>query len=287
MEKKKNYSFIEGWVSIIMNILLFVIKYYAGIVTGSIALIADAWHTLSDSFSSLIVIFGAKFSLKPADEGHPYGHGRAELIASLIMGVMLSIVAFSFISDSVSRLMDKESVQYGEVAVIVTIVSVIVKEGLAQFAFWAAKQQSSQTLRADAWHHRSDAISSVVILAGIVLQDVFWGMDGILGILVGILIFYTSYEVLRDAIDPLMGKDIDGATKLKLEKICREIGGEKIMAHHYHLHEYGDHRELTFHIKLPNEMNLEDAHDVATRIEEKIKISLMIETTIHMEPREE
>lgn len=285
MNKNKNFSFIEGWVSIIGNTGLFVIKYWAGISTGSIALIADAWHTLSDSFSSIVLILGAKVSLKPADEGHPFGHGRAELISSLIMGILLSIVAFSFISEAVSKLINHETVVYGELAIIVTVISVVTKEGLAQFAFWASRRESSQALKADAWHHRSDAISSVVILAGIFLQDFFWGMDGVLGILVGIMIFYTSYEIVRDAIDPLLGKDLDGKTKKRLEKICSEIGGEGISAHHYHLHEYGDHRELTFHIKLPNNMKLEHAHEIATKIEIEIKSALSIEATIHMEPR--
>lgn len=283
--KQRNLSILAGWVSIVFNILLFGLKYWVGIMSGSIALIADAWHTLSDSFSSLVLIFGTKVSQKPADEGHPFGHGRAELITAIIIGVLLSIVAFSFLSSSISRLIDKTTVVYGETAILITVLSIVVKEALAQFALWAAKRENSPALRADAWHHRSDAISSVVILVGIFFQDVFWGVDGILGILVALLIFHTSYEILRDAIDPLMGKDIDRKTKRKIDKICLDIGGEDLLSHHYHLHEYGDHRELTFHIKLPNNMSLEKAHDIATRIEAEIKDNLYIEATIHMEPR--
>ncbi|GJQ61309.1 MAG: cobalt transporter [Melioribacteraceae bacterium] len=283
--KQRNLSILAGWVSILFNILLFGLKYWVGIMTGSIALIADAWHTLSDSFSSLVLIFGTKYSQKPPDEDHPFGHGRAELITAVIIGVLLSIVAFSFLSSSVSRLIDKTVIVYGETAILITVLSIVVKEGLAQFALWAAKRENSPALRADAWHHRSDAISSIVILVGIFFQDIFWGVDGILGILVSLLIFHTAYEILRDAIDPLMGKDIDRKTKRKIDKICRDIAGEGLASHHYHLHEYGDHRELTFHIKLPNNMSLEKAHDIATRIESEIKEHLFIEATIHMEPR--
>ena len=158
MKDINKYISREGWLSIIGNIFLFVLKYWAGIVTGSIALIADAWHTLSDSVSSVIVLIGGKISQKPADEEHPFGHGRAEHIAAIIIGVLLAIVAFDFIVSSIEKFGTHEKTVFGTIAWIVTIVSILVKEGMAQYAFWAAKKANSSILRADGWHHRTDAL---------------------------------------------------------------------------------------------------------------------------------
>ena len=275
----------EGWLSIIVNILLFGLKYWAGIVTGSIALMADAWHTLSDSVSSVIVLIGAKVSVKPADKNHPFGHGRAELIASIVIGVLLSIIALNFIQESVDKLRNHQKVIFGTIAIVVTIVSIIIKEGLAQFAFWAWKKTTSTILKADAWHHRSDAISSAIILIGIFTGKYFWWIDGVLGILVAILILYASYEIFRDAVNPLLGEVPDKNLLKKIHEICiRSTDTDIISAHHYHVHKYGDHTELTFHVKLPGKMNLNEAHDIASKIEATIKSELNIEATIHMEP---
>ena len=176
--KKNRLAYIEGWLSIFTNIILFGLKYWAGIVTGSVAIIADAWHTLSDSISSVIVLIGIKISDKPADKEHPFGHGRAELIASMIIGVLLAIIAFNFVLESIEKLKDHESVVYGKLAIIVTIVSILSKEMLAQYAFWAGRKIKSPILKADGWHHRSDAISSILILIGIFIGKYFWWVDG-------------------------------------------------------------------------------------------------------------
>ncbi|MBN2410605.1 cation transporter [candidate division KSB1 bacterium] len=283
--KSKKLVQFEGWLSIIFNIFLFGLKYWAGIVTGSIALMADAWHTLSDSVSSVIVLVGARVSLKPADKKHPFGHGRAELIASMVIGVLLSIVALNFIQDSVDKLKNHQKVIFGTVAIVVTIISAITKEGLARFAFWAWGKTDSTVLKADAWHHRSDAISSAIILIGIFFGKYFWWIDGVLGILVALLILYASYEIFRDAVNPLLGEEPDREMLDKIHKMCKQISGkEDIITHHYHVHKYGDHTELTFHLKLPGNMKLEKVHDIASKIEEAIKLKFSIEATIHMEP---
>jgi len=287
-KKSKNLVQLEGWLSIFFNFLLFGLKYWAGLVTGSIALMADAWHTLSDSVSSVIVLIGAKVSVKPADKKHPFGHGRAELIASIVIGVSLSIVALNFIQDSVDKLRNHQKVLFGTVAIVVTIISIISKEGLAQFAFWAWKKTNSTILKADAWHHRSDAISSGIILIGIFSGNYFWWIDGVLGILVALLILYASYEIFGDAVNPLLGEEPDKDLLDKIHDICKQITGiDDIFTHHYHVHKYGAHTELTFHVKLPGSMNLKEAHDIASQIEGAIKSELNIEATIHMEPLKE
>ncbi|MBC8184529.1 cation transporter [candidate division KSB1 bacterium] len=283
--ESKKLSYIEGWLSIIVNVLLFGLKYWAGIVTGSIAIIADAWHTLTDSISSIIVLIGVKVSSKPADKNHPFGHGRAELIASLIIGILFAIVAFSFIQQSIEKLKNREAVVFGTFAIVVTIISIVSKEALAQFAFWAGKKTGSTILKADAWHHRSDAISSVIILVGIFLGKYFWWIDGVLGIIVALLIFYATFEIFRDSINPMLGTSPDKNLIQKVEHICQRINSNT-QAHHFHIHEYGNHTELTFHIYLPNEICLDEAHKISEQIEVKIRKNLAIESTIHMEPFE-
>ncbi len=283
--KSKKLVQLEGWLSIFFNIFLFGIKYWAGIVTGSIALMADAWHTLSDSVSSVIVLVGARVSLKPADEKHPFGHGRAELIASIVIGVLLSIVALNFIQESVDKLSNHQKVLFGTVAIVVTIISTVTKEALARFALWAWGKTDSTILKADAWHHRSDAISSGIILIGIFSGKYFWWIDGVLGILVAILILYAAYEIFRDSVNPLLGEEPEGEMLDKIHNMCKQISEkEDIITHHYHVHKYGDHTELTFHLKLPGTMDLNKVHDIASKIEKEIKSEFSIEATIHMEP---
>lgn len=283
-QQKSSLSYIEGWLSIFCNLVLFGLKFWAGTVTGSVAIIADAWHTLTDSVSSLIVLIGVKISQKPADDDHPFGHGRAELIASILIGVLLLIIAWSFVEKSIGALKNNESVVYGTLAMVVIIISIVVKEGLAQFAFWAARKTDSAILKADGWHHRSDAISSVIILAGIFLNPYFWWIDGVLGIIVSLLIAYSAYEIIKEAAMPLLGKKPEPDLLNKITDIIADIHKEPIHAHHFHIHDYGNHAELTFHIELPMDLTLCDAHKSATKIENAIKEKLDIDATIHMEP---
>jgi cation diffusion facilitator family transporter len=276
----------EGWLSIIGNVLLFGLKYWAGIVTGSIALIADAWHTLTDSISSIIVVISAKISQKPADEEHPFGHGRTDLIAAIIVGVLLAVIGFDFILESIHQLRSGEGVVFGKVAIIVTIVSVVAKEALAQFAFWAYKKNGSKVLKADGWHHRTDALSSAIILGGIFLGKIWWWIDGVLGIIVALLIFYAAYEILKQSMSALIGEKPDDQLVQKVHAIAKSLN-YNVCPHHFHLHDYGKHQELTFHIVLPREMILCDAHKIANAIEKQIREELNIIATIHMEPNVE
>jgi cation diffusion facilitator family transporter len=145
---QQNYKLgiIEGWVSGIGNVILFALKLWAGMVTGSIALIADAWHTLTDTLSSLIVLIGLKIASKPADEEHPYGHGRAELISSLVIGILLILIGFHFGMAGYEKLQSHEITNYGIIAIVVTIVSLLAKEGLAQYAFYLGRKTNIDSI---------------------------------------------------------------------------------------------------------------------------------------------
>jgi len=284
---KKNKIFLgylEGIISIFLNTALFGLKYWIGMKTFSIAIIADAWHTISDSLTSLVVIIGFKISSKPADKEHPFGHGQAEIVSSVIIGTILAIVGFNFLIASIQRFNNQQSAAYSTLAIIAFIISTITKEGLAQFSIHAGKKINARSLIADGWHHRSDALVSLMILAGIFTGNYYWWVDSVMGMIVSLVIFYTTYVILRDSISTLIGKEPEEDFKKEIEKIVTDCVSHDISFHHLHCHRYGDNKELTFHIRLPAEMKLAEAHRITEKIENKIKEKMKIETTIHMEP---
>ena len=283
MDRKKA-SYLEGTISIIGNICLFALKYWAGIVSGSIALMADAWHTLSDSISSAVVIVGAKLASKQPDEDHPFGHGRWELISAIIIAIILVLIAFGFITDSILQLKTEESANFGTLAIVVTVVSIVVKELMAQYAFFLGRKSDSTTVKADGWHHRTDALSSLVILIGILFKNYFWWIDGVLGLLVSLMIMYAAYAILRESVSKILGEEPSEELIKEILGHMRSLYDYELYPHHFHLHNYISSKELTFHIKIDNSLSVEEGHAIATAIEELIDEKLSLKSTIHLEP---
>lgn len=284
MHDNKKYIVREGWLSILGNIFLFALKYWAGIATGSLALIADAWHTLSDSVSSVIVLIGGKISRKPADNDHPFGHGRAEHIAAIIIGVLLAIVAFDFVVGAIDKFGTKEKTNFGTIAWVATIISIVVKEGMAQYAFWAAKKAKSSILKADGWHHRTDALSSIIILIGIAVGNYFWWTDAVLSFIVALMIGWASYQILSKEITSLLGERPSDELLLEIRETAQKACKQPLHLHHIHIHNYGNHTEMSCHIKLPPEMPLDEAHEICTKIEIAIIKGFGYISTVHPEP---
>ncbi len=283
MEKKKA-AYLEGTVSILANLALFALKYWAGIVSGSIALMADAWHTMSDSISSGVVILGARLASKKPDKDHPFGHGRWELISSIVIAIILVLIAVGFIRDAVAQLQIRESANFGTVALVVTIVSIVVKELMAQFAFYLGKKSGNSAVKADGWHHRTDALSSLIILIGILVKDYFWWIDGVLGIAVSLMLLYAAYEILMEAVNKILG-EVPGEELIReIESYIRSLYKYELYPHHFHIHNYISSKELTFHIKLDSSISVEEGHAIATAIEELLDEKLALKTTIHVEP---
>jgi len=282
--KKARIAKSAGWVSIIGNIFLFVIKLWIGLMSSSVALISDAVHTLSDSISSVVVLIAIRISNKPADKEHPFGHGRADLIASIIVGVMLSIIAFEFLYQSIEILINHKHTNFGFWAIMVTLFSVLFKEGLAQYSLWAFRKTGFRTIKSDAWHHRSDALSSFIILVGIFFNSYFWWMDGALGIIVSLLIAYTAYEIIKLPIQMLLGESADENLVKKLNSEAFLLLGFDPKLHEFKIHRYGNHIEMTCHIKLDSETSFLKAHDVATLLENLFLLKHDISSTIHYEP---
>lgn len=282
--KKNRYGYIEGILSIAGNLVLFGLKYWAGVMSGSLALIADAWHTLSDSASSVIVIGSVKLSSRKADSRHPFGHGRYQDIAAIFIAFLLGIIAWEFLSGSIEKFRIRESAQFGTLAIVVTIISILVKEGLAQYAYYTYRRTGFETLKADGWHHRSDALSSLVILAGILLGKHFWWIDSLMGFLLSLMLFYAVFEIIRGSANKLLGEKPDEALIRDVEELVGRVTDSEICPHHFHLHSYGDHQELTFHIRLPGSLDIYTGHKISQEIEEALRNEMHIEATIHVEP---
>jgi cation diffusion facilitator family transporter len=286
LTKRTKYAYLESTLSIILNVLLFGLKFWVGIRSASVALMADAWHTLSDSFSSIILFFGFKISNRGPDKQHPYGHGRMELIAAVIVGVILGVIGVNFAVESVERFFNNESANFGLIAIIVTIISIISKEAMARYANHLGKKFNSELIKADGWHHRSDALSSLLILAGIFLGRYVWWIDSLLGIVVSVMLFYAAYEVLSKSINSLLGTKLETNFRQELEKfICSQIDFP-VYLHHIHMHQYGEHKEMTFHIKLPAQMSIGKGHEISEKLENSLLENFSIYTTIHIDPYE-
>lgn len=287
MDDKHKYIRAEGWISIVCNVILFAAKYAVGITTGSIAIIADAWHTLADSVSSVIVIVSGRISRKPADDNHPFGHGRAEHVASVIIGILLIVIAFDFVINGIERLQEKRDVIFGTLAYVVTILSIITKEAMAQYALWAYRKTEAPVLKADAWHHRTDSLSSIIILIGMIFGRFFWWIDGVLALLVALMIAKVGYDILAEDIRALLGEDVGEKLEQEIKQAMNKELDIDVHIHHMHIHRYGDHCEMSCHIKLPKEMSLLEVHNICTQVETILDKQFSIVATVHPEPLSE
>jgi cation diffusion facilitator family transporter len=284
---KKQLGYLEGWVSIGLNTVLFGLKLWAGMLVGSVAMTADAWHTLSDSLTSAVVIVGFWLSARPADRRHPFGHGRAESIAAVVVGTLLGAVGFHFLLDSIERLSGARGTEFESIAVYVFAASAVTKEALARFAMWAGRKTGSSSMVADGWHHRSDAIASAVIVGGAVLGSTFWWVDGVLGIAVSTLILHAAYEVISENAHHLFGERIDAELEGRICRAVSESAPAVLDCHHFHVHRYGDHVEVTLHVYVSPEMTVSQAHNISNAISELLRDRFDMVATVHVEPAEE
>ncbi len=248
-------------------------------------MVADAWHTLSDTLTSIVVIVGFFIMARPADKEHPFGHARAEGIAAIVIGVLLAVVGGSFLLDSVRRLIHFQAATFSVAAIVVFAGSIVLKEALAQFAFWAGKKINSRAVSADGWHHRSDAIASALIVVGALVGRSIWWMDGALGIAVSLLILWTAIEIVRGSASPLLGESVDRVMEARVADAIRAEHPAVEDVHHLHVHRYGSNVELTVHVRLPAHMSVQEAHDISQRMERRIHDELGIVATVHVEPR--
>lgn len=276
-------------VSIIVNILLSLLKLFTGIFANSSALISDAVHSASDVFSTFVVMIGVSISGKDEDEEHPYGHERMECVASIILSVLLAVTGAGIGLAGIKQLTvgNIESLPVpGAVALVIALVSIVVKEGMYRYTKAAAKKINSGALMADAWHHRSDALSSIGAFAGILGARLgFPALDPIAGIIICIFIIKAAFDIFKDSMDKMVDKACPEETVKKMSDTildCREV----ISIDELKTRLFGSRIYVDVEIAVDPEKSLIEAHSVAEQVHDAIEKNFpeVKHCTVHVNP---
>ncbi|MFB0507060.1 MAG: cation-efflux pump [Thermodesulfobacteriota bacterium] len=284
MDVRARYGIFQGAVSIIGNTALALLKLLFGWMTNSIALMADAFHTGSDVLTSAVVVIGFWTAKKPGDVEHPYGHGRIEPIATLIISLLLIWVGIEFAHASYDRLSEPHIVKWSVVAFGLMIFSAVAKEWMARLALAIGKLVQSDMLKGDAWHHRSDAIASALVAFSMITT--YFGykrIDSFFGIGVAVLIIYTGFDLLRSMISVLVGKAPSQDLINRIVRAAISVDGVQ-QIHGINVHEYGNHKVISLHIRIPGEMDTLRSHHLAQLVENAVSDSLNASTVVHVDP---
>ncbi len=274
----------QGWVSVLVNGILFVLKLAIGLAVGAVSVIADAIHTLSDVISSSVVIWGFKQSEKPPDVEHPYGHGRAEYIATLIIAILLVVAGIEFIQEAVERIQNPEPVSSEWWMVAALGVTILLKELTARYAEFLSSKIASGTLHADAWHHRTDAISSLLVVVALVAGNYGYpAVDGWAGLGVALFLIFTGFEIAKEAVDDLIGKPPTSEEVDAIRQIVMSVDGV-LGAHDITVHSYGHDKFASVHVEIDADSTTANAHDISEVVESRLTEALGVEPTIHLDP---
>ena len=277
----------------IVNIILTVFKFIAGFMGQSTAMIADAVHSSSDLASDIVVLFGFRYVKKPVDDTHNYGHGKVETLATAIVGLMLIVVAIFITISGFEKLLSSLNGNIiprpDLIALYAAIISIIAKEILYRYTVKIGKNIGSNLIVANAWHHRSDAFSSIGTMIGIggaiFLGEKWRILDPIAAILVSILIFKVAIEISKTSIKELLEASIDEEKKSEILQKVSEVKGVKDY-HKLRIRHIGNYHSMSIHILVDKSLKITEAHKISTNVENAIKELLGPETivTIHIEP---
>ena len=281
---RAQYGILEGWVSTVINLILFAFKLAAGLFVNSIALITDAVHSLSDMLSSIAVIWGFKISAQPPDREHPFGHGRMEHVTTLIIAILLIITGFEFARVAFGRVMHAEPVVFNLPVIIIVSITIVFKEWLSKFARELGRRIDSKALEGDARHHKADVITSVMVISVLFSEKIhFRQFDGVVGILISVYIMYSGWKMLQDVITPLLGESATYEELAEIKKIAKSVKGIK-GTHDIMMHKYGSMKVISLHVEIPEEFPFMEAHNLIEEIEENINVKMGAITTIHLDP---
>jgi len=281
---RAKYGIMQGWISIGVNLLLGIAKLIVGLLISSIALIADAVHSLSDMATSLILIISFHWGQKPSDEDHPFGHGRLEQIGALVMAVLIGVTGFELIKSGIERIITPAQVQSSVIAIVLLLLTIVIKEILGRISNYYGTMIKSISLEADSWHHRTDALSSALVIISILAtQAGIRSADGIGGIIIGIFIIYIGVDITVKTSFQLMGTHPSAELYREIESQALQV--ENVHAVHDIIsHEYGAQKVVSFHLEVPNYLKLSEAHAIAEEVEGRIKNELHIQATVHLDP---
>lgn len=284
---REAYGTLSGILGIVLNGILFIAKYFAGVLAGSIAIVADAFNNLSDAGSSLITLFGFKLASQKPHSDHPFGHGRYEYIAGLIVSMLIVMMGFTLAKDSVSKILNPEPVEFSGVSAVILGVSILVKLYMNIYNRALSRKINSVAMKATATDSLSDAIATAVVLISMLVGR-FTGLaiDGYTGVLVALMILWAGVCAARDTISPLLGTAPDREFVNRVYSIvraCPLVTG----VHDLVIHDYGaGRRMISLHAEVPADGDIMVTHDAIDLIERQLCQELNCHAVIHMDPLE-
>ena len=293
MEREKELTRVT-LVGSIGNLLLLSFKFVAGIVGHSAAMVADAAHSLSDFVTDIVVLVFIRIGSRPQDASHDYGHGKFETLATLFVALGLVAAAFSIIISGVLqfiRWLQGETLQMpGMLALWAALLSIVIKEVMFRYTLRVGKKNNSPAVIANAWHHRSDALSSIgaaIGIGGALLLGKKWAvLDPLASILVGLMLLRVSWDLLKTSINELTDSSLPEEVEKEIEEIiCRQEQAHEL--HNLRTRRIGNRIAIEAHVRLDGNMPLQEAHEIVSRMEQELRARFGAKTliTIHMEPR--
>lgn len=279
------YGMLSGGVGIFLNMCLFLGKFFAGLLSGSIAIMADAFNNLSDAGSSLITILGFKLASAKPDREHPYGHGRMEYVSGMLVSVLILLMAVELIQNSIKKILNPEPLTTSVVTIVILLVSILVKLYMMCYNHSLGKVLQSSAMQATAKDSLSDMASTGVVL---LCTLIYWfsgiNLDAYCGILVGLFIFYTGVTAMIDTINPLLGQAPDPEFVNRIEEII-EREPAILGVHDLVVHDYGPGRVMvSLHVEVPASGDMLETHDMIDNVERTLEEELGCPATIHMDP---
>ena len=281
-------------VGSVINVVLLLFKFVAGIIGHSAAMLADAVHSLSDFVTDVIVLVFIRISGQPQDKSHDYGHGKYETLAMTLIGVALLLVALGILNSGAMKIklwLDGEQLEApGTIALWAALLSVVLKEGVYRYSMIKARQLNSPAVEANAWHHRSDALSSIgtaIGIGGAIFLGQRWTvLDPIASVVVGIFIVKVSVSLLRRGIGDLLEQSLPDAVEEEILQMVAALPGLS-KPHDLRTRRIGNHYAIELHILMDGNITLREAHDKASEVEETLKSHYGQEThvAVHVEPK--
>lgn len=282
---RHSYGMLCGIIGILLNILLFAGKFFAGIFSGSIAITADAINNLSDAGSSFITLAGFKLASQKPDPDHPYGHGRIEYLSGLFVSLLILLMAVELLKTSVDKILHPQNTLINPIVIAILAASILVKLYMSYYNQTVGKKIDSAALLATATDSRGDCISTLLVLVS-ALISLFAGVqvDGYCGLIVGIFILYSGFNAAKDTISPLLGQAPDKEFVEEIEQIV--TSHDLILGiHDMMIHDYGPGRVVvSLHAEVPSDGDLLEMHDLIDHIEHDLAQMCHCEAVIHMDP---
>ena len=281
------YGVLASIVGIFCNVFLFAVKFVVGLVLHSVSVTADAFNNLSDAGSSIISFVGVKMAEKPADKDHPFGHGRIEYIAALVVSFLVLEVGFTFLKDSFGKILHPEIMNFQIVSVVILILSIAVKLWLGLFNRKLGEKIDSKVMMAVF----TDSMGDVITTSATILSLIFFAVtginiDGIVGVGVALVVMWAGVGIARDTLEPLIGQAIDPEVYEEIKHFVEKYDGIE-GTHDLIVHNYGPGRSMaSIHAEVPNDVDIEQSHEIIDRIEREAAKELGIFLVIHMDPVE-